>query len=216
MAYENSSGLRIHNQYGPRASGGEQGVHKTEGYRNEYVVDQESVLPYLFPRGGGVFVTGHDDTFVSGGTVTSITIGGLEVIGATESAPIKIPYDNTGEVVVTGLTAGREVIFFKKSAGFEEDLLPAWPGEYDQLDSIDVTPATKTLSLAGVNTVQLVVVPSPSGGDPNVIWTSSAPSKATVSSSGLVTGVAAGSATITAKSIADGSITDTVAITVTA
>src|SRR3546814_3749875 len=103
MAYENNSGLKVHNQYGPRETGGEQGVHKTEGYKNEYVVDQASVLLYLFPRGGGVFVTGHDDTFVSSVAVTSITIGGLEVIGATESAPIQFPYTNTGDVRVVGM-----------------------------------------------------------------------------------------------------------------
>lgn len=216
MAFENNSGLRVHNQYGPRNTGGEQGVHKTEGYKNEYVVDQASVLPYLFPRGGGVFVTGHDDTFVSAGAVTSITIGGLEVIGATESAPIKIPYDNTGEVVVTGMTAGREVIFFKKSAGYEADLLPDWPGAYDPLVSIAVAPTTQTLSLAGTNTKQLVVTPTPTTADADVIWSSSAPSKATVSSTGLVTGVTAGTATITAKSVADGSKTATCAVTVTA
>lgn len=213
MAYENSAGLRIHNQYGPRATGGEQGVHKTEGYKNEYVVDQESVLPYLFPRGGGVFVTGHDDTYVSAGTVTSIKIGGLEVIGATESAPIKIPDTNTGEVVVTGMTAGREVIFFKKSAGYEADVLPAWPGQYDEADEVVVTPATFTLA-STTGTKQLAASVSPSGADQAVLWTSSAPSKATVSASGLVTGVATGTATITATSVADGTKSDTCVITV--
>src|SRR3546814_762890 len=167
MAYENNSGLKVHNQYGPRETGGEQGVHKTEGYKNEYVVDQASVLPYLFPRGGGVFVTGHDDTFVSSGAVTSITIGGLEVIGATESAPIKIPYTNTGEVRVVGMTAGREVIFFKKSAGYEEDI---YPTKYDEASSITVAPTTKTLSLGGTNTATLVATVLPPGANQAVVW----------------------------------------------
>jgi hypothetical protein len=216
MAYEKNSGLRVHNQYGPRSTGGEQGVHKTEGYKNEYVVDQASVLPYLFPRGGGVFVTGHDDTFVSAGAVTSITIGGLEVIGATETAPIKIPDTNTGEVVVTGMTAGREVIFFKKSAGYEADVLPAWPGAFADAVSISVTPTTKTLSLSGVNTATLVATVLPAGADQAVIWKSSDPTKATVSSSGLITGVAAGTSNVTATSVADGSLVATCVVTVTA
>ena len=45
----------------------------------------------------------------------------------------------------------------------------------------------------------------------DVTYTSSAPDKATVSSTGLITGVAAGSATITVKK---GALTDTVAVTV--
>src|SRR3546814_13806872 len=101
-------------------------------------------------RGGCVgFVTGHDDTLVSSGDVTSCTIGGLEVIGAAGSAPIKNPYTNTGEVRVVGMTAGREVIFFRKAAGYEEDI---YPTKYDEASSITVAPTTKTLSLGGTNT----------------------------------------------------------------
>jgi hypothetical protein len=213
MAYENNSGLRVHNQYGPRETGGEQGVHKTEGYKNEYVVDQESVLPYLFPRGGGVFVTGYDDTYVSDGTVTSIKIGGLEVSAATEDSPIKVPYTNTGEVVVTGLDAGRLVIFFKKSAGYEEDILPNWPGGYDPVTSVTVTPSTFTLA-STTGTKQLVAATLPSGAYQPVLWSSSNAAKATVSASGLVTGVASGTVTITATSVADGSKSATCVITV--
>jgi uncharacterized protein YjdB len=216
MAYENSAGLNIHNQYGPRTVGGSQGVYKTEGFKNQYVIDQESQgLEYLFPRGGGVFVTGYDDTYATG-TVTSITIGDLEVIGATEDAPIHIPYTNTGEVVQTGMTAGRLEIYFKKAAGYEEDTLPAFPSDYADIKTLSITPATVTLSLAGTNTQQLTVAVTPTGADSDVIYTSSDATKATVSSSGLVTGVAAGSATITAKSVADNSLTDTCVVTVTA
>lgn len=215
MAYESNSGLNIHNHYGPRSSGGEQGVYKTEGFRNEYVVDQASQgLQYLFPRGGGVFVVGHDYTYVSSGAVTSITIGGLDVTAATESAPIKIPDTNTGEVVVNGTYTGRVQIFFKKAAGYEEDILPAFPSDFDEAVSVTVSPATQ--SVAAGSTTQLTAVVAPSGAHQAVVWSSSAPSKATVSSTGLVTGVAAGSATITATAVSDGSVVGTSAITVTA
>ena len=217
MAYEDSSGLNVHNQYGPRKVGGGQGVHRTAGYKNEYVIDQPSQgLEFLFPRGGGVFVTGVDDTYVASGTVTSVTIGGVEVLAATDAAPVYIPYTNTGEVVQTGMTAGRIVVSFKKSAGFEADLLPAFPSDFVDAESISVAPTTQTLSLGGTNTATLVATVLPSGSDQAVIWASSAPSKVTVSSAGVVTGVATGTSNVTATSVANGSLVATCVVTVTA
>lgn len=215
MAYEDSAGLNVSNHYGPRTSGGSQGVHKTEGFENEYVVDGASQgLPYLFPRGGGVFVYKIDMTYVIG-TVTDITIGGLSVMDATEEAPIKIPYNNTGEVVVTGLTGGRLVIYFKKSAGYEPDIYPAFPSTgTTPVVSVTTTPAALSVAVGG--TAQVSSVVAPSGADQDVAYSTSDAAIATVSPSGVVTGVAAGSATITATSVGDNTKTDTVAVTVTA
>ncbi len=53
------------------------------------------------------------------------------------------------------------------------------------------------ISISGSNTVQLVATTTPAGG--TVTWTSSNTAVATVSSSGLVTGVGNGTATITAR-----------------
>ena len=53
-----------------------------------------------------------------------------------------------------------------------------------------------TVSVAHGSTTTLVATTTPAGG--RVTWATSAPSKATVNSSGVVTGVAAGSAVITA------------------
>lgn len=94
--------------------------------------------------------------------------------------------------------------------------LVATAGFGQALTAIDATPATAALTVASgaSHTVQLLVE-----GDnginytPDVTFTSSAPAIASVSASGLVTGVAAGSATITAKKGA--TLTDTVAVTVT-
>lgn len=85
-------------------------------------------------------------------------------------------------------------------------------------------PAAKTLSLAGVNTVQLLILSLALGAaeytdvTATATYVSSVPGKATVSVGGLVTGVAAGTTTITVTyTDANGAtITDTVAITVTA
>jgi uncharacterized protein YjdB/PKD repeat protein len=67
--------------------------------------------------------------------------------------------------------------------------------------SVEVTPASA--SVPAGQTVQLTATPRDDQGNPvsrPVTWSTSAPSVATVSSTGLVTGVAQGSATITALS----------------
>lgn len=80
--------------------------------------------------------------------------------------------------------------------------------------AVDVTPAT--LSLEVGDTGDLEVVVTPAGASQQVTWTSSAPTIASVSETGLVTALAVGTATITATSVADVTKTDTCAVTVTA
>lgn len=63
---------------------------------------------------------------------------------------------------------------------------------------ISVAPTTATLSLAGTTTQQLTATLAPSGATGTVTWTSSDATVAEVSTSGLVTGKAIGTATITA------------------
>ncbi len=81
--------------------------------------------------------------------------------------------------------------------------------------SVKVTPATGSIAVGG--TLQLTATPQDSAGRAlsgrTVTWTSSKSSIASVSGSGLVTGVGAGSATITAAS---GGKSGTAAITVSA
>lgn len=78
--------------------------------------------------------------------------------------------------------------------------MAAWqPG----VKSLAVTPATKTLSLAGTKTQQLTATATLIDGTTtrdataDAAWSSSDTAKATVSAAGLVTAVAAGTATIT-------------------
>lgn len=80
--------------------------------------------------------------------------------------------------------------------------------------SVSVTPTTASIAVSA--TRQLTASALPSGASQDVTWSSSAPSIATVNASGLVTGVAAGSAVITATSVSDPTKTATSAITVTA
>lgn len=70
-------------------------------------------------------------------------------------------------------------------------------GQPKSVKSISVSPSSATVS-AGA-TVQLTATASPPGSATTFTWASSNTAAATVSSSGLVTGVAAGSATISAS-----------------
>ncbi|EQA5721786.1 Ig-like domain-containing protein [Cronobacter dublinensis] len=77
-----------------------------------------------------------------------------------------------------------------------------------------VTPATASLAVGATRQLTGTVLPS-DATDKSGTWTTSDATKATVSSTGLVTGVAAGTSTITFKSN-DGNFTATCAVTVTA
>ncbi|ELY2935506.1 Ig-like domain-containing protein [Cronobacter sakazakii] len=79
---------------------------------------------------------------------------------------------------------------------------------------VTVTPATASLAVGATRQLTGNVLPS-DATDKSGTWTTSDATKATVSSTGLVTGVAAGTSTITFKSN-DGNFTATCAVTVTA
>lgn len=78
--------------------------------------------------------------------------------------------------------------------------------------SVTALPATATIAVAG--TQQLTATVAPSGAPQDIIWSSVDPEIASVSSTGLVTGIASGTATIVAKSEADPTKADTCDITV--
>jgi uncharacterized protein YjdB len=79
---------------------------------------------------------------------------------------------------------------------------------------VTVAPATTSLAVGATRQLTATVLPA-DATDKSGTWTTSDATKATVSSTGLVTGVAAGTATITFKSN-DGNFTGTTAVTVTA
>lgn len=79
---------------------------------------------------------------------------------------------------------------------------------------VNVTPATTSVVVSATRQLTGTVLPA-DATDKSGTWTTSDATKATVSSTGLVTGVAAGTATITFKSN-DGNFTGTTTVTVTA
>lgn len=213
MAYENTAGLNVSNQYGPRVTGGVRGVYKTEGYLNQFIIDGNSVgLQYLYPRGDGIRVFEIDKTFAVG-TVTSIKIGGIEVSGATPAAPIQLYKENTGEIVIVGLTSGKVEVGYKNVAGDKDLVPPAFPPYLDQVvTSVTVTSATGATTIGG--TYQISPTALPNTAPQKFDYISATPGVATVSALGTVTGVSAGTSVITVRAQGDYTKTATVTITV--
>jgi predicted secreted protein len=82
----------------------------------------------------------------------------------------------------------------------------------DAVTGIAAYPETMSLAVGG--TAQAVAAIAPTTAPQGVQWISSDPLVATVTQGGVVTGIAVGTATITARSSADALITDTIAVTV--
>lgn len=79
--------------------------------------------------------------------------------------------------------------------------------------SITMLPATATIAVAATQQLTSTVAPV-SAWNKALTYTSSAPAVATVSATGLVTGVTSGTATITVRSVSNNTIIDTTVITV--
>lgn len=118
MAYEDTAGLNVNNHYGPRGSGGTEGVTRTEGVSNEFVQDLDDAglsfgFPVPFTGKPSLWVT-ECDVSQATGTVTAQTIGGVDISSATSEAPVEIAAGNSGVVAITGATGGSVLIKFKK------------------------------------------------------------------------------------------------------
>lgn len=114
--YEDSAGLGVNNHYGARETGGSEGVSRTEGVSNEFFQDLDNAsLDFGFPvTNGSAYIT-EADVSLAGGTITAITIGGVDVTAATPEAPVQIPAANTGVVALTGGDGtGKYLISYKK------------------------------------------------------------------------------------------------------
>lgn len=213
MAFENNTGLNVTNQYGPRVTGGTRGVFDTEGYKNEFVIDGVDVgLQLLFPRGDGIMVYNVDKATFAKGNVTSIKIGGIEIIGATPTAPVQLFKENTGQIVVTGLTGGKVIVEYKNVGGDKDNQLPAFPPYKDQIvTSVSASPATITIATG--QSAQITATALPSTAPQQFSYVSSDATKVTVNAQGVVTWVATGSATITVRAANDYTKFATVTVT---
>lgn len=114
MSFENTAGIGVSNHYGARAVGGTEGVLNTLGAVKEFMYDLDGEgLDFGFPlTNGKAYVVECDISLVSG-TVTAQTIGGVDIAGATQEAPVQIPDGNTGVIALTGATGGKALIKYK-------------------------------------------------------------------------------------------------------
>jgi uncharacterized protein YjdB len=140
----------------------------------------------------------------AGGLLTGRTIvwASSNTAVATVSATGLVTAKAAGSATITATSEGKSA-----TAAITVTVAP--------VASVTVSPATASLQTG--QTVQLTATPKDASGNPLsgrvVTWASSAPAVATVNGSGLVTGVAAGTATITATSEGQ---SGTAAVTVTA
>lgn len=159
-------------------------------------------------------------------TSASIGVGGTQQLTATVSPAnatnknVTWTSNNTSVAtvnasgVVTGVAAGNATITVRTEDGnFTATSAITVTSSNVAVTGVTVSPTSASLSVGG--TQQLTATVSPSNAtNKNVTWTSNNTSVATVNSSGLVTAVSAGSATITVRT-QDGNFTATSTIAVT-
>jgi len=127
------------------------------------------------------------------------------VIPAALAGTYVNPYNNNASLT---LTAGSTRNF----AAFEYLVLTNTNTPVVAVTGVSVSPTTVTVGLGTTQQLNATIAPA-NATNQNVTWTSSNTAVATVNASGLVTAVAAGTATITVKTV-DGNKTATSAITV--
>jgi hypothetical protein len=122
------------------------------------------------------------------------------VVTWASDAPGIADVSTTG--LVTGKTAGGPVTITATSEGVSGTSSVTVTATAEPVASVEVTPGSANIVVGG--TVQLTATPKDAGGQPltgrTITWASNATGVATVSTTGLVTGVAAGPATVTATS----------------
>jgi uncharacterized protein YjdB len=140
---------------------------------------------------------------VKGTVVTDRTIAWVAAPGGL----VTVSPNSGATVTVSGKSKGQAKII----ATSETKADTATVNVITAVTSVVITPATKTLSVSAAPTVQLTAnCNGPTTACSSVVpgrtiqWTSSNPNVATVSSSGLVTAVAVGTAQITATAVFDG------------
>jgi len=105
----------------------------------------------------------------------------------------------------------KDALYIENGVGGITDMsrvtITMWP------QSVTVTPATVTIEEAETVQLSATLTPANTYGNEGVTWSIDAETYATVDADGLVTGVAAGEATVTATTDS-GALTDTCVVTV--
>ncbi|MGA2729775.1 MAG: Ig-like domain-containing protein [Terracidiphilus sp.] len=171
------------------------------------------------------------------GETTQFTAVGTTTTGSTEYLTNSVTWTSSNPNVATiGATTGLATAVgagtVTITAAYTEPqsvitgiaTLTVSAGAVEQVTSLTITPSSVPLTSSGQQSQLVLLGVAGSSGqtenltaDPNVTWTSSTPTVATVNKTGLVTGVTAGSSTILAQyTNKDGSVvTASVPVTVT-
>ena len=144
-------------------------------------------------------------------TFTPSNATNQSVIWTTSNASVATV--STAGVVTAVATGTADITATTGEGGFTSKCTVTVPSSAVAVTGVTVSPSSASVNVGSTTNLSATVAPS-DATNKNVIWTSSAPGVATVSG-GVVTGVSAGSATITATT-ADGGKTSTSSITVNA
>lgn len=112
MGYENSAGLKVHNHYGPRGTGGSLGVerstdskHELSFYMTAKMLNDGFVPPVVVPKGARMlgYRVHVDEAFVG---VTAITVGEAEAESTNGIPLVAGDINATGSRIPTGPATG--------------------------------------------------------------------------------------------------------------
>lgn len=139
----------------------------------------------------------------------------LTVAGATKDVRASYPLDSLG---LDSSLNGRTLTFkgfMVGGSGNRAHMIvnEVEVGAYDDVTSVAIDEPTSTQLYVG-ETLQLNATVLPATADPAITWETSDDTTATVSATGLVTGVKEGNVTITAKSTADATKLDTIELSI--
>ena len=114
MSFESNTGLGVNNHYGPRTTGGTEGIVKTDGSICEFLYDLDGDgLDFGFPvTDGSAYIIEVDLSLTSAGT--TFTIDEVSVVGATSTAPVNVASGDG--VIATDATDGKILVRYKKYA----------------------------------------------------------------------------------------------------
>lgn len=110
MPYESNTGLNVSNHYGPRDTGNQEGVIKTEGAKNQATVNYDGeAFDFKVYIPAGAVVTNVITDFATG-AVSAATVGAVDISGADGTAVNNVDVPLGGLLTVTGPTAGYVIV----------------------------------------------------------------------------------------------------------
>jgi uncharacterized protein YjdB len=169
-----------------------------------------TVVPNLVPATGITIAQGAAETVAAGNTLA--LTAALTPAGSTDDVTWSSSDDTKATVtpggIVTGVAAGSAVITATANQSVTAAITVTVTA---RIPATGVTITQEDATIAPGGTVTLTATKQPGNSTDELTWSSSNPAVATVTQGGVVTGLTAGSAVITAKA---GDQTDTITITV--